>query len=112
MATLDMLPAKLDLVLYQGDTFRMTITVKNQDGSPANITGATATAQIRLAPEDTTVQAPIGCTIATNVISLVLLAADAARLIPGEAFWDCQLAMPDIRTLVYGRVKINPEVTR
>lgn len=112
MATIGSLPAKQDLDLYQGDDFYLDVTVKNQDGTPADLSGAVSTAQVRTVPEDPTILASFVTSITTNVIHLHLLAADAAGLIPGPAFWDLQVAMPDITTLIAGKVTIHAEVTR
>lgn len=109
---IESLPAKQDIALYQGDDFYLDITVKNQDGTPANIAAATPKAQIRTVPEDPTILASFVATITTNVIHLHLLAAASALLIPGPAYWDIQIAMPDVTTLMAGKVTIHAEVTR
>lgn len=112
MATLESLPGKQDIALYQGDDFFIDVTVKNQDGTPADISTAIPSAQIRTVPEDPTVLASFVCTKTTNVIHLHLLAVESAKLTPGPAYWDLQIATPNITTLMAGKVTIHAEVTR
>jgi len=110
---LSALPAAVDLYLYKGDDFSMTLTVTNPDGSAANLTGATFKAQIRSAPGAATVLASFTTSVATNVITLTMAATDTLTL-PAGAAWDCQMTTSagKIQTLAAGQVKTTADVSR
>jgi hypothetical protein len=107
-------PAAVDLVIYQGDDFAFTLTVKNPDGTNADLTGATFVAQIRdvAGSSTSTLLATFGVTVATNVVTLSLAHADAATL-PAMAVWDCQMtrAAGSVVTLAAGAVKVAADVS-
>jgi hypothetical protein len=112
--TLTALPANVNLSIYQGDDFQMTIAVNNPDGSPADLTGATVMSQIRAAASQSSpVLATLTPSISGNVISLHLASVDSAAL-PPSAVWDCQMtdAKPYVTTLVAGTVTSTPQVTQ
>lgn len=115
-----MLPAPRDLTLYQGDTFAMTVGLKDKTvdglaGNPVNLTGCTARAQIRATTAATTVLAEFACTITTPTagkIDLELTPAQTATLVSGV--WDLQITFPDSRvyTVAAGALTTVAEVTR
>jgi hypothetical protein len=107
------LPSTVNLELYQGDDFAVTLVVSNPDGTDADLTGCTAEAQIRATPADATVAATFTATVAGNLVQLGLAHTDTATL-AGATVWDCQLvqAAGQITTLVAGTVTITSEVTR
>ena len=81
-------------------------------GAPADLTRAVAAAQIRLTTDDETILAAFTCTITDSTISLHLPSADAVDL-PTSAVWDLQITDSGIvTTLLYGKVTVQPEVTR
>jgi hypothetical protein len=103
------------LRLYQGDTYRNTVNVSDE-GEPANLTGWTATAQIRadvadLAPDPPA--ATLTCTIADpHTIGLFLDHVTVRALPPGPLIWDLQVTNgTDVFTLLRGPVYIGKEVT-
>ena len=112
--TITALPAVVNLSLYQGDDFFLDLTVTNPDGSAAELTSATPSADIKasktapdaLATFDAEVDA-----ILTNVIHLHLPHLQAAQLTPGSAVWDCQIEDTQVFTLAAGSVTITGEVT-
>jgi hypothetical protein len=106
-------PNTVDVDIYQGDDFSMTLTVTNPDGSAANLTGATAAAQIRSAPASTDIAATFTTTIASNVVTLTLTHT-AATALSGNYVWDCQLTYSGgtVNTIAAGRVRVAAEVTR
>jgi hypothetical protein len=111
--TLSSLPAPVNLILYQGDDFVVDITVTNADGSAADLTGYTASSQVRDKP-DGTLQATFSCAVdpdVGNLIHLRLPHSEAANLVPGSAAWDAQIAGPMVVTLVAGLVTVIGEVT-
>ena len=110
--TITVLPATVNLSLYQGDDFYLDLAVSNMDTTPADLTGCTSTAQIRLTPQATVIEASFQASITTNVITLHLSHTDSVGVVNG--FWDCQLVKEngDVVTLVAGSVTFTPEVTR
>lgn len=102
-------PDQVNLNLYAGDDFALDLTVLDPDGSPADLTGMTARADIRQ-NTGTPVLASFAATVAGNVVSLRLAAADAAVL-PDGAVWDCQLAGIDTFTVAAGTVRTRAQVT-
>ena len=110
------MPSKLDLKIYQGDDFPGLVTLYNQDGTASDITGHTASAQIRraVADEEPEVTVEIETTvIPPNQIVLAIPHAQTEAL-SGEYVWDLQLTSPGgmITTVVAGKVKLTQEVTR
>ena len=106
------LPQAVNLTLYAGDDFYLDLTVTEPGGAAADLTGCTASSQIRATPGATTVLATMTGTIVGNVITLHLDSTDAVSLANGV--WDAQLVREngDIVTLVAGTVTVSPEVTR
>jgi hypothetical protein len=107
------LPQTVDLSLYVGDDFTLTLTVKNPDSSPADLTGCTATAQVRLTAADATVAGAFTCSITTNVITCTLPHSVTSTL-PAAGVWDCQLTSAGglLTTLCAGKVTMTGDVTR
>ena len=111
-ATITQLPATVNLVIYQGDDFYLDLTVTDASGGAADLTGFTATAEVRSAPGATTgpPMSTFTCTIAANIIHLHLPASEAANL-NNPASWDCQIEATDVITLVAGKVTVTLQVT-
>lgn len=108
------LPVEQDLELYQGDDFPLAVTVNNPDGSPANLTGATALAQIRATASLTSpVLATFTATISGNVISLHLTSAMSTNL-PPSCVYDCQMTdvSANVTTLIAGKITVTPQVSQ
>ena len=110
------MPSKADLSIYQGDDYGAEVSVLNADGSAADLTGATAKAQIRVDTADKApaVVAEMTASIAGSKVTLSLLKAETAKLTRPNYVWDLQLAMPSggVITVLNGRVTVTPEVTR
>ena len=106
---------RADLVIYQGDSYAATVTVHNADGTPADITGYTAQAQIRrlVADSDPVVVVDIGTTVVSPNVILDIPHSETEPL-QGRYVWDLQLTTPDdqIMTIVAGKVILTAEVTR
>jgi hypothetical protein len=104
-------PPAVDLRLYQGDDFALTLTVTNADGTVADLTGATFAAVIAV-PGATVSAADFATTVAGNVVTLTLAAADSAQL-PAAAVWQCRMtsAAGAVRTLVAGNVTVQPQAS-
>ncbi len=109
--TITQLPAEVDLAIYQGDDFYLDLTVTDAGGGAADLTGFTATAQVRSAPG--AVDPPMctfTATIAANIIHLHLPHTEAAKL-NNPAAWDCQVEATDVITLVAGKVTVTLQIT-
>ena len=110
-ATITAQPATINLVIYQGDDFYLDLTVTDAVGAAADLTGATASAQVRLtAGAIDPPAATFTATITTNVIHLHLPTTESTKL-HSSAVWDCQIATPDITTLAAGTVTVTAQVT-
>ena len=108
--------ARADLSLYQGDTYKATVTVTNEDGSPADLTGYSAEAQLRtdVADKAPTVVADMTAAIrAPNFVDLSL-ASSITDSLTGRYAWDLQLVSGtgEITTVLAGKVLVTQEVTR
>lgn len=109
---------QMDLCIYQGDDWAGQVTVLNAaDGTPADLTGYTAQAQIRKAPADQAwwVAAEITCTVnPPNFISLQLTNQQTTLLTAIYYQWDLQIVSPAglISTIMGGDVNVTLQVTR
>ena len=107
--------ANISLNIYQGDDYVGLVRVTNVDGTPADLTGYTAQAQIRRAVADTdpVVVAEIATLIAGNIVNLSVAHAVTVAL-SGRYVWDLQLisGAGTITTIAAGKVPITQEVTR
>jgi len=112
--TITALPATVNLVLYQGDSFAMDLAVWGDDDSsvPFDLSGATVRAQIRTSPEDTTVAGQFAPSVTGNVIRLTLSSAVSTGL-PRQAVWDVDITQAGwVTTLAAGTVSLTAEVSR
>src|SRR5262245_2750693 len=109
------MPSQADLLLFQSDDYSGTVTVYASDGTPANITGYTALAQIRraVADQEPVVAVTIGTTITSPNVALAIPGAQTKTL-SGQYVWDLQLTSPTniVTTVVKGKVKVELEVSR
>lgn len=109
------MPDKVNLEIYQGDSFAAIVTVYNIDGSVADITGYTAQSQIRsdVADEDPTVEVEITALVSSPTVTLNIPKTATVDL-AGCYVWDLQLTSDtgEITTILYGNVKVTQEVTR
>jgi len=109
--------AKADLEIYQGDTYSAAIAVSNPDGTPANLTGYTAAAQLRRGPADSdpVIVANFSTAVVSPNITISLPSWQTADL-SGSYLWDLQITSPGpglaTTTILTGRAKVTPEVTR
>lgn len=85
-------PQTVNLFLYKGDDFWLDLIVTNPDGSDTDLSAATASAQIRTAPNVDDIMASFDASIEANVIHLHLPHAQASDLIAGSCAWDAQIS--------------------
>lgn len=112
-------PARIDLTIYQGATFRKVLVWKSNDVA-IDITSYTARMQIRENIDSTnplieltTENGRIDITGVEGKIELTIAATDTAALTFGDAVYDLELVNGSV---VYrfcrGKVKLSREVTR
>jgi hypothetical protein len=106
------LPLEVDLALYKGDDFYLDLILTDPDGSDTDLSAATPSAQIRVAPNDDLL-AVFDTTVDGNTIHLHLPHDQSINLQPGQCAWDAQITTStDITTtLVAGAVSVAGEVT-
>lgn len=109
-----MTPGSYSLLIYRGDTYRWRFTLYQDLAQTvaADLTGVTASSQIRDKPGGTQAAA-LSCTVTLpNIIDAVLAAIDCAAL-PASGAWDLQLtyASGDVATVLAGPVNVTPDVT-
>jgi hypothetical protein len=118
-------PFNRDLTIYQGATFRETVTWKAgataETATPVNLTGYTAKAQLReeldsatVIHEMTTENGGITLGGAAGTYELYISDEDSAEFTFDAAVYDVELLAPNGDTIrrQYGRVKLDKEVTR
>lgn len=110
------MPAQVALKLYRGDT-AVWEDVFSDDNVPTDLTGYTFLSQIRLTADATDPMAVIDVEILdapAGRIRRTLPATEAAKLVPGKAFWDLQYqtAAGFVRTVMAGPVTIVADISR
>jgi hypothetical protein len=106
------LPAAVDLGLYQGDDFSMTLSITDSTGNPIDISSGTVAAQIRATRSSPVVAGTFATSVAVNVVTLALSAAEST-LLPQLGVWDCVLTQSGVvTTLAGGRLELMARVTQ
>ena len=108
---------KRKLRIRRGDTYTHQVTETQDDGSPANLTGATYLVQMRSDPDDAAYVAQFATTIlnaATGEWKFSLTSTQTAGLEPGLYFYDVQKTHSDgfVQTLFEGEVIVDWDVSR
>jgi hypothetical protein len=110
MSTLiDLTPARVDVIVTQGDTLTFQLVVKDSDGQPVDLTGTVA-AQARRTYKDAEAVA-FTVTKAGNVATLTLTAAQTRTML-GTWVWDCDYVTSSTTTIAAGELRVTPEVQR
>lgn len=112
--TVTVLPATVNLEIYEGDDFYLDVYVTDMANNPVDVTNLAPMSQIRITTADTSILASIGIIVdatITNLIHLHLAAQDSNNL-PANCVWDIQLSTPNVTTLASGTVKVTPQVTQ
>ena len=120
-------PAEYDIDMCQGSDFKIKLVIKDNTGTPLDITGWTFAAEMRRTISDSTVLAAFSFNITDAVNGEVEMAMDAATTgaLPlkdqkentreTEDFaYDVERTDGggDIQRIIQGVVKVSPEVTR
>jgi len=109
-----MMPGTYAMVLYRGDSahWRFTLWLDDAKTQPADLTDATAKAEIREKPSGTTIVALVCAIELPNVVTAELTPA-ASGVLPAKGVWDLQMtyASGDVVTVLAGPVDVTPDVT-
>jgi hypothetical protein len=108
-------PGDYPLTLYRGDTYHWQFTLWTDDAKtvPADLTGATAKAEIRDTPGGSTIVATVCVITLPNIVDMQLLAAASATL-PPKGVWDLQITYTSsgsVMTVLAGQVLVTADVT-
>jgi hypothetical protein len=111
------MPARIGLTLYRGDSRVWTDTFVLPSGTPFDLTGYTATAEVRADAEASQVMAVFDVELtdpAAGVLVMSLSPQESAKLKPPRAYWDLQLVSPDgyVRTYLAGPVQVIGDLSR
>lgn len=110
---------RLDLQIKQGDTFSVDYTYKNSAGTAYNLTGYTATLNIKTTLDATTyidvittATGEIVITPTTGKIAITVPATTTASYTFEEAIYDLTLTAPSgiVKTILEGNVYLIPSV--
>ena len=110
--------ANHDLVIDQGSTFVIDLTIK-EEGTLKNLTGFSARAQMRSTKSASAVAASFTCSITSpptsGVVKMELPATTSTAMSSGVYFYDLEIHTANdaiVKRLIEGTVTINQEVTR
>lgn len=103
-----------NIVIDQGSTFSLDITMTNADGSAKDLTDYTVTAQLRKSYYSSTATDFTVVTVdLSGGITLSLTAAQTGNLKAGRYVYDCEAASSsETIRVVEGIVTVTPQVTK
>lgn len=108
-------PARLDIAIYRGDYYSLTLTFQNKTtNEPIDYSAGTFAAQIRPdANSDRVWDFQVNDDdSATGVVVISLLAADTAKM-PKACVWDMEIDIGGtVTTLIGGNADVGRDVTR
>jgi hypothetical protein len=109
--------ANYDLVVDQGSTFAIDLTVKVA-GVAKDLTGYAARAKIKSSKSTSVVSAEFTCTIpaptSDGIVKMELLPAVTSALAPGQYFYDLEIHTADnitVKRLIEGTVNLTAGIT-
>ena len=114
MATVTILPAKLNYKITRGDDFADEVTIK-ENGVAVDVSARTYTAQVRATTEATDVVATFSIDMSSAASGVVgfSIADTVTDDLLGPYVWDFQQDTAGvIRTLMGGTFIVQPDVTR
>ena len=107
-------PVRQDLTCYKGQTYNQNFYFKH-DKQPIDLTGCTARAQIRPAPNHETLTAEFTVSVSgeEGKVSLALSDTVTAAIIPGVYAWDLKMTEADgtVRYRIAGKFIVSGRVT-
>lgn len=109
------MPNRANLAIYQGDDYGAVASITDETGAPADLTGCTAQAQIRVGPADTNaaIAVEMNTSITGSTVNISIPAALTTQMV-GIYAWDCQITRSDgsVSTILAGNAIVTQEVTR
>jgi hypothetical protein len=114
VATVSILPAKLNYKIVRGDDFADQVTIK-ENGVAVDVSARTYTAQVRLTADTETIVAQMVIDMASAATGVVgfSVADTVTDDLSGVYVWDFQQDTGGVvRTLMGGTFLVNPDVTR
>jgi hypothetical protein len=105
---------KYDLIVDQGADYAVTFPVLDGAGQPVDVTGWSASGQIRAGYASATVLHTLAPTLGSGGLALRIPAATSAAWAFRLGRYDIELVAPDatVTRLVEGSVVVRPEITR
>lgn len=110
--TVTSLPKTVNLNLYRGDDFVMTLTVTDDEGEAIDLSTADVMAQVRATPDAADIAGEFDAVTSDNVITLHL-PWDVSATLPLRGVWDCRVEIDrTVTTLAAGTLNLTADVTR
>ena len=108
--------AYTEVLIEQGATFSTTVNVEDTSGSAVNLSGYSASSQMRksyYSSTYSTIQASVTGT-SNGEITLSMTSANTANLTPGRSVFDLIITSPAsvVTRVIEGIIVISPGVTR
>lgn len=116
--TLYITPADLDVIAYQGDAFAMQVTVKDQADAVINLSGYSASMQVRADVADLALAvaatATVTITDSANGILEAVIDQSTMQSLAGNYRYDLQVTddSGSVQTLLAGKFTVRQEITR
>jgi len=108
-------PTVVDLNVYQGDSGRFKVTVKDALGAAIDVSGAQWDCDIR---QNSSASPPMAVLTVTPVagdvssVTVILTGAESRKLIT-SGVWDLEMTLAgEVITLVRGTVNVTPDISR
>lgn len=105
---------KANLIIDQGSSFSVTITIDNENDEPIDLTGYTGVSDIRKHYTSST-STPFTVVVSSSgTVTLSLTATQSAGLVAGRYVYDVELTSSGgaVTRVVEGIVTVTPQVTR
>lgn len=112
-----LLPKRYDIVLYQGDTFKFDLILKDNTNAAINITGWTALAQIKKVSDNSAAETPsLTCTVGgvDGKVSIGIADTGTSALLEDTEYkYDVQLTdnAGNKRTFIGGIITVTGDVS-
>lgn len=109
--------ANYDLVIDQGSSFTIDITIK-ESGSVKDLTGYSARSQLRSTKAASSATASFTCSIPTpsnGVVKMELSPSTSSGISAGQYFYDLEIYTSSdaiVKRIIEGKVNLTQEVTR
>lgn len=104
-------PRIVNIVMYRGDDFSMTVSMSSLDGTPINMAGWTGRAMAKKTGESVN----IDIVIASDGLSFdFALTSVAVAAMTGDYSYDVEFTEPNgrVRTYLQGKISIKEDITR